>query len=38
LLRVPSVVSPSEYNCLINPTHRDYKRIAFLAVEPLRGS
>jgi RES domain-containing protein len=35
LLRVPSVLSPGEYNCLINPAHPDYKRIAFPAVEPL---
>jgi len=35
LLLVPSVLAPSEHNCLINPEHRDYKRIVVRGVEPL---
>ena len=30
LLLVPSVVAPSENNCLINPDHPDFKRITVL--------
>jgi RES domain-containing protein len=36
LLFVPSVLSPGENNCLINPAHPDYKRIKVLELEPLR--
>ena len=36
LLFVPSVLSPGENNCLINPAHPDYKRIKVLPWEPLR--
>jgi len=36
LLLVPSVVAPSENNCLINPDHPDFKRITVLDLEPLR--
>jgi len=35
LLLVPSVLAPAEHNCLINPAHPDYKRIAVLELEPL---
>lgn len=35
LLLVPSVLSSSEQNCLINPAHSDYKRITFPRVERL---
>ena len=35
LLLVPSVLAPSENNCLINPSHPDYKRIRVREVEPL---
>lgn len=35
LLLVPSVLAPSENNCLINPAHRDYRRIVVQEVEPL---
>jgi RES domain-containing protein len=35
LLFVPSVLAPSENNCLINPAHRDYSRIRVLKPEPL---
>jgi len=35
LLLVPSVLAPAENNCLINPAHPDYKRIAVLELEPL---
>jgi RES domain-containing protein len=35
LLLVPSVVAPTENNCLINPAHPDYKRIRVREVEPL---
>lgn len=36
LLLVPSVLAPSENNCLINPAHSDYARIKVLELEPLR--
>ena len=35
LLLVPSVLAPNENNCLINPEHRDYKRIVVRELEPL---
>jgi RES domain-containing protein len=35
LLLVPSVVAPSENNCLINPAHPDYKRILVYELESL---
>ena len=35
LLLVPSVLAPSENNCLINPAHPDYKRIVMREPEPL---
>jgi RES domain-containing protein len=35
LLLVPSVLAPSENNCLINPAHPDYKRIVMREAEPL---
>ena len=35
LLFVPSVLSPSENNCLINPAHPDYNRIKMLELEAL---
>lgn len=35
LLLVPSVLAPSENNCLINPAHSDYKTIVAREVEPL---
>lgn len=35
LLMVPSVLAPSEYNCLINPAHPEYKKIIVRAMEPL---
>lgn len=35
LLLVPSVLAPSENNCLINPAHPDYKKIVVRDLEPL---
>jgi RES domain-containing protein len=35
LLLVPSVLAPSENNCLINPAHLDYKKIVMRDLEPL---
>jgi RES domain-containing protein len=35
LLFVPSVLAPSENNCLINPAHPDYKKIAVRDLETL---
>jgi len=35
LLLVPSVLAPSENNCLINPAHPDYQRIVVRATESL---
>lgn len=34
-LRVPSVVVPGEFNYLLNPTHRDFKRIKIGKPEPF---
>jgi RES domain-containing protein len=34
LLRVPSAVVENEYNILINPQHRDIKRVSIHKVEP----
>jgi RES domain-containing protein len=36
LLLVPSVIAPSENNCLINPGHADFKRIVIHELERLR--
>ena len=35
LLLVPSILAPAENNCLINPAHPDYKKIAMLELDPL---
>jgi RES domain-containing protein len=35
LLLVPSVLAPSENNCLINPEHPEFKKIVVRKVEPL---
>ncbi len=35
LLLVPSVLAPSENNCLINPEHPEFRRIAIRDTEPL---
>lgn len=35
LLFVPSVLAPSENNCLINPMHADYKKLKVRELEPL---
>jgi RES domain-containing protein len=35
LLLVPSVLAPSENNCLINPAHSGYRRIVVHELEPL---
>jgi RES domain-containing protein len=35
LLWVPSVLAPNERNCLLNPAHPDFRRIAVRSVEPL---
>lgn len=35
VLLVPSALAPSEMNCLINPAHPDYRRIAVRGLEPL---
>ena len=35
LLLVPSVLAPSENNCLINPEHPEFKKIVVRQVEPL---
>lgn len=35
LLLVPSVLAPSENNCLINPTHPETAKILVQALEPL---
>ena len=35
LLFVPSALAPHEWNCLLNPAHPDYKRIAVAPLEAL---
>ncbi|MGC2323421.1 MAG: RES domain-containing protein [Terriglobales bacterium] len=35
MLLVPSVLAPSERNCLINPGHSDYRRIVAGGLEPV---
>jgi len=35
VLFVPSVLAPHENNCLINPDHREFRRIAVRELEPL---
>jgi RES domain-containing protein len=35
LLLVPSVLAPNERNCLINPAHPEFKRIAVLESQPV---
>ena len=35
ILLVPSVLAPNENNCLINPEHREFKKIVVRQVEPL---
>jgi len=35
VLLVPSALAPSENNCLINPAHPDFRRIAIRDTEPL---
>ena len=35
LLLVPSVLAPSENNCLINPAHPEFRRVAIRDTEPL---
>jgi RES domain-containing protein len=36
ILKVPSVLAPSESNCLVNPVHADFQRIVVRGVEPLQ--
>jgi len=35
VLKVPSVVVPGEYNYLLNPAHRDFKKIKIKSTEPF---
>lgn len=35
VMKVPSVVVPGDYNYLINPNHKDIKKIKIVAVEPF---
>ena len=35
LLKVPSVIVPSEYNVIINPAHPDFNKIKITATEKL---
>lgn len=36
VLKVPSVLAPSENNWLVNPAHEDFQRIVVRGVEPLQ--
>ncbi|MBI5815966.1 MAG: RES family NAD+ phosphorylase [Nitrospinae bacterium] len=36
ILRVPSVVVPTEFNYLINPAHPDFARITILKLQPFK--
>jgi len=36
VVKVPSVVMPSEYNFLLNPKHEDFGRITFGKIQALR--
>jgi RES domain-containing protein len=36
VVKVPSVVMPSEYNFLLNPQHEDFSRITFGKIQPLK--
>jgi RES domain-containing protein len=35
LLFIPSVLAPSENNCLVNPEHPDFRKIVVKKIEPL---
>jgi RES domain-containing protein len=35
VLVVPSALAPREHNWLVNPQHRDFRRVVVHAVEPL---
>ncbi|HEX6191746.1 MAG TPA: RES family NAD+ phosphorylase [Chitinophagaceae bacterium] len=35
VLKVPSAIIPEEHNFLINPLHKDFKRIKYLGSEPF---
>ena len=35
VLIVPSALAPHENNCLLNPQHRDFRRVVVHGVEPL---
>lgn len=35
LLKVPSVVTKGDYNILINPLHKDFKKIKIIEAEPF---
>ena len=35
VLKVPSVVIPGDYNYLINPLHKDIKKVTIVHIEPF---
>jgi RES domain-containing protein len=35
LLLIPSILAPAEYNCLLNPDHRDFRRVVVREPQPL---
>ena len=35
ILQVPSVIIPQEYNLILNPSHKDFRRLAIGPAEPF---
>ena len=35
ILQAPSAIVPEEHNYLLNPAHKDFKKIKLIATEPF---